>query len=127
MHIAPFFYDMSIYDTFAKNHPTTLLHTTLTQTYGCRAYQLLCLEAEPEFVGAKPRVMAGLMVHKEVVCSVVGESGRYAKERASRKANNELMGLTVTEFKGKFGCDCPEVAEEEVEEVKKVFERTLDL
>lgn len=46
------------------------------------------------------------MVHRTLVASVVGESGRYAKEKASKRANMELQGLTVKEFKHKFGCDC---------------------
>ena len=105
-HIRPFFADMTIYDSFANNHPTTLLHHTLSQVYNCQAYQLLCARVDSNVIGGKPKVMAGLMIHRSLVASVVGESGRYAKERASKMANGELQGLTVKEFKHRFGCDC---------------------
>jgi endoribonuclease Dicer len=105
-NILPFFKDMSIYDTFANNHPTTLLHHTLSQIYNCQAYQLLVETVDSNVIGGKPKVMAGLMVHKELAASVVGESGRYAKERVSKKANEELRGLTVKEFRAQYGCDC---------------------
>jgi endoribonuclease Dicer len=106
-HIQPFFDDMTIYDSFANNHPTTLLHHTLSQVYSCQAYQLLCETVDSNVIGGKPKVMAGLMVHKTLVASVVGESGRYAKEKASKRANGEVQGLTVGEFRARFGCDCP--------------------
>lgn len=105
-HIRPFFVDMTIYDSFANNHPTTLLHHSLSQIYGCQAYQLLCEQVDSNVIGGKPKVMAGLMVHRTLVASVVGESGRYAKEKASKMANSELHGLTIKEFKHKFECDC---------------------
>ena len=105
-HILPFFRDMTIYDSFANNHPTTLLHHTLSQIYGCQAYQLLCEKVDSNVIGGKTRVMAGLMIHRTAVAQVMGESGRYAKERASKLANGELQGLTVKEFRHRFGCDC---------------------
>jgi endoribonuclease Dicer len=97
---------MSIYDTYANNHPTTLLHRTLSQAYGCRAYQLLCEAVDPELVGGKSRMAAGLMIHRVQVAMVIGESGRYAKERAGKIANDELHGLTPAEFRAKYDCDC---------------------
>jgi endoribonuclease Dicer len=58
------------------------------------------------------------MVHRELVTSVFGDSGRYAKERASKKASHELQGMTVKEFKAKFGCDCKAAEECESADVK---------
>jgi endoribonuclease Dicer len=112
-HIRPFFVDMTIYDSFANNHPTTVLHHSLSQIYGCQAYQLLCEQVDSNVIGGKPKVMAGLMVHRTLVASVVGESGRYAKERVSKMANSELHGLTIKEFRHKFECGC--VVSEEAE------------
>jgi endoribonuclease Dicer len=112
-HIKPFFEDMTIYDSFANDHPTTRLHHTLSQIYSCQAYQLLCEQVDSSIIGGKPKVVAGLMIHKELVAMVVGESGRYARHRASKKANHELQGLTVKEFKAKFKCDCKAAKEGE--------------
>jgi endoribonuclease Dicer len=99
---------MTIYDSFANNHPTTLLHHTLSQAYGCSAYQLLCETVDSNVTGGKAQAMAGLVIHMhgEMVGAVVRESGRYAREAASKKALGELQGLTVREFRNKFGCDC---------------------
>jgi endoribonuclease Dicer len=96
---------MSVYDTFASNHPTTKLHHTLSQTYGCQAYQLLCTPIDSEIIGGKAQVMAGLVIHKDVIAAKMGESGRYATERTSKAANDEFLGLTPKDFK-RFVCDC---------------------
>jgi endoribonuclease Dicer len=122
-HILPFFHDMTIHDSFANNHPTTLLHHTLSKVYECQAYQLLCERVDSSVIGGKPKVMAGVMVHRELLVKLVGESGRYAKARVSKMANEELMGLTVKEFKVKFGCDCK--ASEGVEEDAVMTEEPL--
>ncbi|KIV99210.1 uncharacterized protein PV09_09074 [Verruconis gallopava] len=106
IHIKPFFVNVAIYDSFAHDHPVTLLHHNLSQVYGCQAYQILCKHVESSIANGKSKVMAGLIVHREIVATAVGESGRYAKERASSQANHELQGLTVKEFKRKFGCNC---------------------
>jgi endoribonuclease Dicer len=63
-------------------------------------------ELPMEYPGVKPKVIAGLIIHKEVICHSDGESGRYAKLRASKKALEELEGLAPYQFRERFGCDC---------------------
>lgn len=105
-HIEPFFVDMSIYDTYANNHPTVLMNHTLSQLYSCKAWRLLCETIDPSFIGGKQKHMAGLIVHSTLVAYSIGDSPRYSRDRASKEANHEMQGLTVAEFRDKYGCDC---------------------
>ena len=111
-HILPFFADLSIYDDFAKNQSITRMQHTISKIYGCQVYQLLCEQVDSNVIGGKSKFMAGIMVHKTLVASVVGESKRYPRERESKKAIEELAGLTVKEFRDRFECDCKTVEEE---------------
>lgn len=111
-HIKPFFVNMSIYDTFANNHPTTHLHNVLSVELGCRDYRLMSEEIPAVTPGAPSKVIAGVMIHDRVVADGVAESGRYAKVSASLKALELLKGLAPYEFRMRFGCDCkPETVE----------------
>lgn len=63
-----------------------------------------------ESPGAKPKVISGLMIHENVVCHAVRDSGRYAKLAASKMALDHVHGLALYEFRERFGCDCKPAA-----------------
>ncbi|KAI9770580.1 MAG: Dicer-like protein 1 [Geoglossum simile] len=110
MHIKCFFEDMSIYDSFANNHPTTYLNNLLAVTFACTNYRIFAQEI-PSIDGGTTltQVIAGVMIHDEIIAEGRGSSGRYAKVRASANALEVLSGLAPFEFRAKFGCDCGKV------------------
>ncbi|EMC91542.1 hypothetical protein BAUCODRAFT_570103 [Baudoinia panamericana UAMH 10762] len=115
MHIKGYFEDMSIYDTFANNHPCTHLHNLLQQTYACQEYRLMAKELPSVDTVDRKDVVAAVMVHDEVVAFSKGRSGRYARLRAAQMAIEVIDGLAPFEFRSRFGCDCTlmETAEKE--------------
>ncbi|KAL4821319.1 hypothetical protein BDW67DRAFT_172141 [Aspergillus spinulosporus] len=106
-YVQPFFYDMTIYDTFANKHPTMFLQNRLTGEYGCTDY---CLKAGeiPAVDDETPRVLAAVMIHDTVVAEAIASSGRTAKIKASEKAVDMLKILRQGEFREKFKCNCPD-------------------
>ena len=107
-HIRCFFEDMTIYDTFANNHPTTFLSNLLTLTLGCTHYSVLSEEMPAIVEGTPPRVVAVVMIHFQIVAHAEAASGKYAKIKASQRALDALTNLVPREFRAKFGCDCKE-------------------
>ncbi|KAI9705415.1 MAG: Dicer-like protein 1 [Candelina mexicana] len=104
-HIEWFFEDMTIYDTFANNHPTTFLHNLLTITFGCQNYRLLAQEM-PSIDGSPTQVIAALMIHNEVIGEGRAASGKNAKVKASSSALEKLKGLAPYEYRMQYHCDC---------------------
>jgi endoribonuclease Dicer len=119
-HMKPFFENMSIYDSFANNHPVTRLHSLLDISLGCQSYLLIAQNMPIDAPGATPKVMAALMVHGQVVCDAISANGRYAKLAASKKALSLLQGLAPYEFKAKFGCACIKANEEEERGIERM-------
>lgn len=112
-HIKWYFEDMSIYDTFANKHPTTFLSNFLSINMGCCDWRL-CSRSMPQIDGNKPQLFAFVMVHDQIIFEAQGESGRYTKIKASKKAMEILEGLSPREFRDKFNCDCMLNAEGEI-------------
>ncbi|KAJ5101747.1 hypothetical protein NUU61_003969 [Penicillium alfredii] len=110
-HIKPYFHDMSIYDTFANRHPTTYLHSRLTNLYGCTNFCVKSGEI-PTADGEPVSVLAAVMVHGESIAQAVASSSRYAKVKASEKALWVIDGLLRLEFRAKYHCDCKETEED---------------
>ncbi|KAK4982257.1 Dicer-like protein 1 [Elasticomyces elasticus] len=104
-HIRWFFEDMSIYDTFANNHPVTRLHTVMETHFGCHDYRLMAQEI-PALDGTPVQVVAAIMIHNGIVTSARGPSGRFAKVRAATSALDEVQSLAPFEYRAKYGCDC---------------------
>lgn len=105
-HVRWFFEDMSIYDTFANNHPCTHLHQRLQTGFGCVDYRLMAKEL-PGVDGLESRdVVAVVMIHDRIVASAGGKGGRYARLRVAKRALEALDGLAPFEFRTKFSCDC---------------------
>lgn len=105
-HVQWYFEDMSIYDTFANNHPCTHLHQRLQTGFGCMDYRLMAKEL-PGVDGLESRdVVAIVMIHDRIVASAGGKGGRYARLRVAKRALEALDGLAPFEFRTKFLCDC---------------------
>ncbi|KAF2103329.1 ATP-dependent helicase dcl1 [Rhizodiscina lignyota] len=114
-HIKRYFEDMTIYDTFASNHPITRLHHLLAIDFGCHDHSIMSQTVPPLAEGMTPKIIAGFLVHGQVITDDVGDSGRYAKERASKKALVMLRALAPSQFRRKYGCDCKVADDEETE------------
>lgn len=104
-HIRWFFEDMSVYDTFANNHPTTFLGNLLTNAFHCNHYAVQAREMPAGHDGTI-RITAGVMIHFRFIAQDQSSSSKYAKVRASKKAIKLLEEMTLQQFKEKFGCDC---------------------
>ncbi|KAI9781616.1 MAG: Dicer-like protein 1 [Geoglossum umbratile] len=108
-HIKWYFKDMSIYDSFANNHPTTYLNNLLAVTFACTNYRILAQEIPPIDNGSTTppaQVIAAVMIHDEIIAEGRASSGRHAKVKASAGALEVLKGLAPFGFRTKFGCDC---------------------
>jgi endoribonuclease Dicer len=106
-HIKWYFLDMSVYDTFAKKHPTTFLTNFLQVSMGCVDWTIIPREIK-HVDGSKPTIMAMVMIHEKVVADATADSSRYAKVGAAKNALELLKGLPLQEFREKFGCCCKE-------------------
>ncbi|KAF2188185.1 hypothetical protein K469DRAFT_660734 [Zopfia rhizophila CBS 207.26] len=112
MHIKRFFEDMTIYDTFAHNHPTTRLTKLLSINFGCREWRIATRTCESGIPGARPTVLAMVQIHWKVTFDGSAVSGRYARIKASNHALEKLEGLPQFEFRKLYGCDCEDEGEE---------------
>lgn len=110
-HIRWFFKDMSIYDAFARKHPSTFLSNFLQVNMGCKDWSNVTREI-PTIDGSKPYVMGVVIVHSQVVADYKAESSRYAKVGAAKKAMEILQGLPLPEFRNRYACDCRDEEDE---------------
>ncbi|XPS99549.1 Dicer-like protein 1 [Ascochyta lentis] len=115
LHLLPFFHDMTLqaYENFASNHPTTRLSRLLSVNFGCSDWRMAALETDTCIPGKGKAVAAMVMIHGKVVFHSLGQSGRYARVRASHAALEKLDGLPPYEFRTKYGCDCVDEGEGE--------------
>jgi endoribonuclease Dicer len=104
-HVQWYFEDMSIYDTFANNHPTTYLSNLLTLNFGCSDFRIMSDEL-PSLNGAPPRIIAVIMVHNRVIAEGISTGGKYAKLKASSNALELLKGLAPFEYRLQYFCTC---------------------
>ena len=111
-HMRPFFEDMTIYDTFASSHPTSRLHHIFDE-WGCTNYRLMAKEIASLDETRLPNIMAGFMVHDDIIAHGQAASGKNAKVKASKAALDKIDGLTRLDFRRKFHCDCGPVDDRE--------------
>ena len=131
-HVRWFFEDMTIYDTFANNHPVvsgiaighlvstrehmkciistnlcaqTHLHNLLTLTFGCTDYRVMADEL-PSFDGSPPRNVAVVMIHDNIIADGEASSGKSAKVKACLEANELLRGVAPSFYRMQYHCDC---------------------
>jgi endoribonuclease Dicer len=69
------------------------------------------LETETLIPGKGKAIAAMIMIHNKVHFYSLGQSGRYARVRASHQALEKLDGLPPYEFRSKYGCDCVDEGE----------------
>jgi endoribonuclease Dicer len=119
-HIKVFFEDMSIYDAFANNHPTTHLAKLLNINLGCCDWRIATRLCESTIPGAQPTALAMVLIHWNVIADGSAVSGRHARIKASNAALDLLEGLPQYEFRRRFGCDC---VNEELENTEDGEER----
>jgi endoribonuclease Dicer len=105
-HIKWYFEDISIYDTFANKQPVTLLQNFMAQNMGCTNFAFPLSQIPDVGDGMPHQVVVGFMIHNEIVVDKQGESGRYAKVAVARLALEALVGLSLTQFRATYGCDC---------------------
>ncbi|KAI1153901.1 hypothetical protein F4825DRAFT_413296 [Nemania diffusa] len=106
-HILPYFEDMHLYDTYAKNHPVTLLSNVLSTEFRCTKWRIMSSETDDEdreFAAVK--IAAAVMVHGAVREYAFSESGRYAKLRVAQKFLRRLKDMSMEEFQKNFNCNC---------------------
>lgn len=119
--LKPFFADMTLlaYETFASNHPTTRLSRLLGVIFGCTDWRLGALETERCISGKGKAIVAMVLIRNKVVFHSMGQSGRYARVRASQAALEVLDGLPPYEFRSKYGCGCVDEGEDGMETEEK--------
>ncbi|CAN9192776.1 unnamed protein product [Alternaria sp. RS040] len=124
MHLKPFFEDMTLgtYENFASNHPTTRLSRLLSITFGCSEWRMAAMETDTLIPSKGKAIAAMIMIHGKVVFHSLGQSGRYARVRASHTALEKLDGLPPYEFRKRYGCDCVYEGEGEGEQDKTVLQ-----
>ncbi len=64
------------------------------------------LPANPYSTNAQGAIIAAVMIHGEVIADATASSSKNAKVRASERALQLMDGLSVPDFRMKFGCDC---------------------
>ena len=115
-HVLRFFRDISLYDGFANQHPTSYIYKKLTDEYGCQDFKVMNTDAKEGSI--ETIITAGVLIHDTVVAKSKGASAKYAKVRASQRALQLLDGVTRKEFRERFGCQCARGAAMEAAEAR---------
>lgn len=104
-HIAPFFEDLTIFDSYAKDHPITRLVQFLQVDRGCRDFEIHTTEF-PVDPGLRKKYISMVMIHDEVIADDLAVSVRYGKPRVASKAMRLIENLRPQDFRKRFGCTC---------------------
>ncbi|KAI5785541.1 hypothetical protein DFH27DRAFT_575950 [Peziza echinospora] len=131
--IKPYFADMSIYDTYAGNHPTTLL-TTKMKEVGCEDWRLLAdygdsdynnRDASDAISPTNYTILAAVMVHDKVFAHGHATNVKQARMKAAQAA---LLRLEDIGQQGllKF-CNCATAREKlrQLRNARKEAEKAL--
>ncbi|KAF2019946.1 endoribonuclease dcr-1 [Aaosphaeria arxii CBS 175.79] len=106
LHLKKYFTNMSLYDDFAGNQPFNRLVRLFQENFGCSEMLVGSRDIESGTPGSTRRVICMVLIHYNVYFDSQGDSTRYAKPRACKKALEALEGLPPFEFRQKYGCDC---------------------
>ncbi|KAF3938076.1 hypothetical protein ABW19_dt0204318 [Dactylella cylindrospora] len=93
-HIKPFFLDMSIFDSFAGNHPVTHLHT-LMQELGCNDFRIFSKEYKDR---DSSYVLSGVMMHSTIIGEGKASSQKNSRTNAAKSALLKLEKMGSGEF-----------------------------
>ncbi|KHN96204.1 Dicer-like protein 1 [Metarhizium album ARSEF 1941] len=109
--MAPYFQDMTLYDTYAAGHPVTKLTKLLQETFCCQSWRL-CVTPVPcgSETGASAmtdsNVVCALMIHGKKAAHSVRGSGRDAKIAVAAAALKKMQDMNGDAFRTVTGCDC---------------------
>ena len=99
-YIKPYFVDMTLYDDFAGQHPTTFLTKALTNR-GCENWGY---ESEQYKGTDEAYMVTAVMLHDKVFAFGKGVSAKSARVDASEKALKKLSKMSEVKFYNL--CDC---------------------
>ncbi|KAF3189375.1 Dicer-like protein 1 [Orbilia oligospora] len=121
-HVRPFFTDMSIFDSFAGNHPVTHLTTRMTEL-GCSDFRIFSKEYKDR---DKSYVLSVVIFHDKILAEGKASSKKNSRTNAAKHSLEKLATMSAAEFRKK--CTCAEIRKAEAEEreeerVKRAFER----
>ncbi|KAK6348851.1 Dicer-like protein 1 [Orbilia blumenaviensis] len=109
-HVRPFFTDMSIFDTFAGNHPVTHLTTRLTEL-GCTDFRFFSKEYKDR---DKSYVLSVVILHSTILAEGKASSKKNSRTNAAKHSLEKLATISADEFKKM--CTCAEMRKLEAEE-----------
>ncbi|KAK6512062.1 Dicer-like protein 1 [Arthrobotrys musiformis] len=109
-HVRPFFVDMSIFDTYAGNHPVTQLTTRMTDL-GCTDFRIFSKEYKDR---DKSYVLSVVIFHDTILAEGKASSKKNSRTNAAKHSLDKLASMTGDEFRKK--CTCAEIRKAEAEE-----------
>ncbi|KAK6526764.1 Dicer-like protein 1 [Arthrobotrys megalospora] len=121
-HVRPFFTDMSIFDSFAGNHPVTHLTSRMAEL-GCADFRIFSKEYKDR---DKSYVLSVVMLHDMILAEGKASSKKNSRTNAAKHGLEKLATIPVAEFR-KI-CTCAEIrkveaAEREEERAKRELEK----
>ncbi|KAI1177932.1 hypothetical protein F4777DRAFT_586951 [Nemania sp. FL0916] len=106
-HILPYFTDMHVYDTYANNHPVTLLSNILATHFHCTQWRIMSTETDDEDRElSATKIVSAILIHGVVREHAFADSTRYAKLKAARKMLAGIQDISMEDFKTRFDCNC---------------------
>ncbi|KAK6533348.1 Dicer-like protein 1 [Orbilia ellipsospora] len=108
-HIRPFFLDMSIFDSFAGNHPVTHLSTRMTEL-GCTDWRILSKEHRDR---DNSYILSCVMFHTSILAEGKAASQKNARTNAAKHALVKLDKMSTAEFLKT--CTCAELRKMEAQ------------
>ncbi|KAF3903015.1 hypothetical protein ABW20_dc0109555 [Dactylellina cionopaga] len=116
-HIQPFFINMSIFDSFAGNHPVTHLTTTMGEL-GCSDFRIFSQEYRDR---ESSYILSGVMIHNKVIAHGKAASAKNSRTNAAKHALEELRKMKSEDFLRI--CTCDKLRKLEAEERAKEKEK----
>ncbi|KAF3918042.1 hypothetical protein ABW21_db0204670 [Orbilia brochopaga] len=93
-HILPFFKDMTIFDTFAGNHPVTRLTSRMTEL-GCQDFRIFSKEFKDR---DSSYVISCVMFHNTIMAEGKASSAKNSRTKAAEAAGRKLDEMTTEQF-----------------------------
>ncbi|KAA8904644.1 hypothetical protein FN846DRAFT_21763 [Sphaerosporella brunnea] len=108
VHIRPYFVDMSLYDDFAGQHPSTFLAKKL-DNIGCQQWGWETTTKRTDEDGLK--VFTAVVIHGEIFSVGTGASAKAARIIAAEAALEKLNSFSPEEVRNL--CNCPKSTDKE--------------
>ena len=109
----PYFGNMNLYDNFQRNHPLTHLGNVIQQEFACQHWRVLNHNVPAGREGGidavtETEVVAGLLIHGNVVADHTAASRRYAELGVAKRALEKFKEMSKTAWRTEYGCTCGE-------------------